>query len=138
MTVIFEKVKEAFLPAPISVAQVVKFRAYKDGKCEIFKSRKEAEKFSNMIESFAENLEEYTKAAEEYSKWYNSVHDAWYKAIRDEFREQYQNTALLSCFQEIYNQAEERADGSGHDEVYYYFKHYTFFAAEILKVVGVK
>jgi dsDNA-binding SOS-regulon protein len=138
MTVIYSKIMENFYPAPNLVTQIIKFRAYKDGKCEIFKSRKEAEKFSNMIESFAENLEEHTKAAEEYSNWSRSVYDAWYKAIRDEFREQYQNTALLSCFQEIYDQAEERADGSGHDEVYYYFKHYTFFAAEILKVVGVK
>lgn len=84
----FSEIENEFMDQrPQRVDAIEKFYAYKSGSFEVFDDKREALKFSSLVEKVIINkaeLDDFNKSNKEYR---NKIHTAWKAELRDEFRE---------------------------------------------------
>lgn len=88
-----------------------KWRAYKNGECQVFETVKEASAFSTLVEKFTINDEEFKKQKEEYYAYENKVNELWLRELKKEF------DLPEKIFNVCYAEAYERGHSAGYNEV---------------------
>ena len=69
-------------PCPEGISAEYEWLAYKDGQCEIFNSKLEAENFSKLIECRCTNELERQNRVNAVKAHRRNLHDSWYSELR--------------------------------------------------------
>ena len=72
-------------PCPEEIYKLYEWLAYKDGQCQIFDTRNEAESFSKLTESRCKNESEVSDRTWKRKHHIQGIHDAWYNELRSSF-----------------------------------------------------
>lgn len=72
-------------PLPNIVEPITKYRAYKDGNCEVFNYRDLALKFSKLVESFVEKADEVNESRSNRNKHEQQAVQMWLYALRTDY-----------------------------------------------------
>lgn len=106
--------------------KLVKFRAYKDGKCEVFESHAEANQASELVEPFVVNQGEIDEARRERGLRLENAIAYWKAALRLEYS-YIDDRVFHLCYEKAY----EDGHSAGYDEIAAYMGDYVEFAEAV-------
>lgn len=109
----YRKILEDAGTPPEMPTKEFKYLAYKDGKCQEFESRADADRFSKLVEKVQKNTDKYKTLMDEYESFYSKVFNDWYSEVREYFDELNQ-----AQFNRLYSQAYDDSHSGGYDEVF--------------------
>lgn len=107
----YKQCEEMIGPKPLYPETNWKWRAYKDGKCQVFETVKAASAFSTLVEKFVIDEEEYKIQLEEYYAYEKKVNELFLNELKKE------HDLPEKIFNICYAEAYERGHSAGYDEV---------------------
>ncbi len=118
----FKEVPELELPI-----KTYKYRAYKNGECQIFETKADAEKYSKLTEKFQIDEEVYNDLLKQYHEQGKAICAIWDNQVREYF-----NHYSDEEFQIIYDFGYEQGHSDGYNSVL----DYMVDAAEIVDKIN--
>lgn len=131
---IYNKIKQEYyetheqIECPVSV---IKYRAYKNGKCTVFDTREEASRHSNLIEWFSDESAEYKQQLKLYQEQDLDIRSIWHDKVREYF-----SNLSDGEYKIIYNFAYARDHSDGYDAVFHSMQDLYDMVIDILKLHG--
>jgi hypothetical protein len=118
----FKEVPELELPI-----KSYQYRAYKNGECQIFETKADAEKYSKLTEKFQIDEEVYNDLLKQYHEQGKAICAIWDNQVREYF-----NHYSDDEFQIIYDFGYEQGHSDGYNSVF----DYMVDAAEIVEKIN--
>jgi flagellar biosynthesis/type III secretory pathway protein FliH len=128
MSISYSKILAEAGPTPEHPQKTFAFRAYKDGVCQEFSNRPDADRFSKLVEKYQTNVEYYNSAMTEYNVFHKQVLNKWSNQVREYFDE-----LSDAQYAVLYAKAYDDGHSAGYDEVFSYMEEYATFYSDMLQ-----
>ena len=110
-------------------AKEYNWRAYKNGNCQIFDNKEDAEEYSRLIEKFQVNEFEYATRLEKYYAQETIIFNMWHAQVREYFTD-----FTDEEFNIIYEYSYYQAHTSGYDYVFSAMQEVSKVVASVRKL----